>query len=345
MTDPHDAAFDLNDNTTYSDTPETTFQSPAISISPSEAYGRRVSATNQAIAFSSSHIAPSSTAYDAGTPSNHSFGYTNGYPRFLPSHTDDTAPKPTTNAASVSLNLATLGSQPWISPSVPYLHFAPQPVYEPTGELINEKTANFHEFDNPTIVRSISDSNSESPQETHPATSSSLPQTTKAVNAFVPPAPPRSVLKRKADSLESPVSSDGKKNERPVNKTRSVSFERMSGRGPGSPDETQSTLDKQPAQARSSAGPSQPGRKSRQAAASSTPKPGPTPLPQSTPGEAQTHRGSFRGGTRHPSGHPPSILPPEKVFPIQIGSDLFRLSGASISSDGEPFVSKVERFS
>jgi hypothetical protein len=34
------------------------------------------------------------------------------------------------------------------------------------------------------------------------------------------------------------------------------------------------------------------------------------------------------------SGHPPSILPPEKVFPIQIGSDLFRLSGASISSDG-----------
>jgi hypothetical protein len=27
-------------------------------------------------------------------------------------------------------------------------------------------------------------------------------------------------------------------------------------------------------------------------------------------------------------------LPPEKVFPIQIGSELFRLSGASISSDG-----------
>lgn len=28
-------------------------------------------------------------------------------------------------------------------------------------------------------------------------------------------------------------------------------------------------------------------------------------------------------------------LPPEKVFPIQIGSELFRLSGASISSDGQ----------
>jgi hypothetical protein len=30
----------------------------------------------------------------------------------------------------------------------------------------------------------------------------------------------------------------------------------------------------------------------------------------------------------------PNVLPHEKVFPIQIGSELFRLSGASISSDG-----------
>ena len=30
----------------------------------------------------------------------------------------------------------------------------------------------------------------------------------------------------------------------------------------------------------------------------------------------------------------PVILPHERVFPIQIGSELFRLSGASISSDG-----------
>lgn len=33
----------------------------------------------------------------------------------------------------------------------------------------------------------------------------------------------------------------------------------------------------------------------------------------------------------------PHILPHEKVFPIQIGSELFRLSGASISSDGQYF--------
>ena len=30
----------------------------------------------------------------------------------------------------------------------------------------------------------------------------------------------------------------------------------------------------------------------------------------------------------------PNILPHEQVFPIQIGQELFRLSGASISSDG-----------
>ena len=30
----------------------------------------------------------------------------------------------------------------------------------------------------------------------------------------------------------------------------------------------------------------------------------------------------------------PHILPHERVFPIQIGTELFKLSGASISSDG-----------
>lgn len=344
MTDPPDAVFDFDDNVTYSDSPETTFQSPAISISPSEGYGRRVSATNQAIAFSSSHAVPSSTAYDAGTSSNQSFGYTNGYPRNPLSkhnhnHNHTNSPKlssanPATDAASASLNLASFGSQPWISPSVPYLHFAPQPIYEPTGELINENTENFRQFDTPTAVHSIIQSNSESPQDS--LTAIANPGSTKAVNASVQPAPPRSVLKRKADSLESPVSSDGKKLERPANKVRSVSFERMSGRGPGSPDETQSISEKQSGTIRAGASASQQGRKTRQSGASSTPKPGPTPLPQSASGEQQSHRGSFRSGTRHPSGHPPSILPPEKVFPIQIGSDLFRLSGASISSDGEP---------
>lgn len=33
----------------------------------------------------------------------------------------------------------------------------------------------------------------------------------------------------------------------------------------------------------------------------------------------------------------PLHLPHEKVFPIQIGTELFRLSGASLSSDGRSF--------
>jgi hypothetical protein len=41
-----------------------------------------------------------------------------------------------------------------------------------------------------------------------------------------------------------------------------------------------------------------------------------------------------------PDSHPsasaaPLVLPARKVFPIQIGDKLFRLSGASISSDGK----------
>ncbi len=58
-----------------------------------------------------------------------------------------------------------------------------------------------------------------------------------------------------------------------------------------------------------------------------------------------TLEGEGQGGGRLPGVHRPDpatrlpdvppILPSEKVFPIQIGSELFRLSGASISSDGK----------
>lgn len=36
----------------------------------------------------------------------------------------------------------------------------------------------------------------------------------------------------------------------------------------------------------------------------------------------------------------PPILPRERVFPIQIGGELFKLSGASISSDGKSMAAK-----
>lgn len=56
---------------------------------------------------------------------------------------------------------------------------------------------------------------------------------------------------------------------------------------------------------------------------------------------AQSGRTTFDPDRRtlpatHPSGSAPAmVLPARKVFPIQIGDKLFRLSGASISSDGK----------
>lgn len=53
---------------------------------------------------------------------------------------------------------------------------------------------------------------------------------------------------------------------------------------------------------------------------------------EASPGSARFHL---------PPSHPqliskiPRLLPHERVFPIQIGSELFKLSGASLSSDGE----------
>jgi hypothetical protein len=375
MTDPHDA-FDLDDNVTFLETTEINFNShsPAIPISGDYGYGRRVSATNHSAAFSSSLATTPSinqAAYTSSSHPNSGSNHTNNLSldQHLPSlHTNGThgksvnvsnttavAPPNSVNAldnassaTSAHLNLATLGSQPWVSPSVPYLHFAPRPSYEPTGELLNEQPELFQEFHIPQHVvgnKQVSQESSLSPPENPPtapllrkdstiqstqSTSSSVPKSTNASGAASQPA--RSALKRKAESLEEPTSERLQKDEQPPLKTRSVSFERMSARGATSPDEARATSDKPSAYRSGAAVAGQQGRRGRQSAstAATTPRPGLEPISTTASGE---QRGSFRG-TRHPSGHPPSILPPEKVFPIQIGSELFRLSGASISSDG-----------
>ena len=48
----------------------------------------------------------------------------------------------------------------------------------------------------------------------------------------------------------------------------------------------------------------------------------------------QIHHTSSNSTVR-PVAKIPAILPHERVFPIQIGSELFKLSGASLSSDGK----------
>ncbi|KAK3951884.1 hypothetical protein QBC32DRAFT_342820 [Pseudoneurospora amorphoporcata] len=49
---------------------------------------------------------------------------------------------------------------------------------------------------------------------------------------------------------------------------------------------------------------------------------------------------SFSASTHQRIVHIPNILPHERVFPIQIGSELFKLSGASLSSDAPSYFSQ-----
>jgi len=74
-----------------------------------------------------------------------------------------------------------------------------------------------------------------------------------------------------------------------------------------------------------------------------------------TPAQGPQRTQSAAEPARRPTHRPPSphrtltdpsapmFLPARKVFPIQIGDKLFRLSGASISSDGEPSDGRCSR--
>jgi replication factor C subunit 3/5 len=53
--------------------------------------------------------------------------------------------------------------------------------------------------------------------------------------------------------------------------------------------------------------------------------------PRSLPG---THGLNMMPPTEKTISQIPDILPRERVFPIQLGSELFKLSGVSLSSDG-----------
>lgn len=349
MTDPHD----FENATYYSDATETnlTGTSPAIFISPvaHDSFGRRVSATstNQQLSALSRPTLPSRETGSADD-ANHSaepslaLGQYDLDPPIVTVHDTDSGENLTrrdqtysSSGASSKLVLAPFGSETWTTTfSGPYLDFAPRPIYEPTGELLREETGSFDRFDSPVESRTLAGASSHQDLTPpfDPASATAVPASSdpKAVNVFVQPSLPRSALKRKAESLESPLTEDlststpKTQGGRP-SKARAVSFERMSGPGPASPDEGSTNSDLQTAQGRSDNAAHRRARHS----STSTPR---TAL-QSTSGPTQ-NTGRSNRGTRAPSGHPPSILPPEKVFPIQIGSELFRLSGASISSDG-----------
>ena len=345
MTDPQD----FENVTYYSDATETNLNStsPATSIArvAHDSFGRRVSGSsiNHQLSALFRSILPSrqtGSADDANPSAEPSLvpGQDDLNPPIVTVHNTDSGGDSTTNAQTYSssaaaskLILAPFGSETWTTTIPrPYLNFAPRPDYEPTGELLREETESFDRFDSPVENRASTGASS---HPFDPASETSLRASSdpKAVNVFVQPSVPRSALKRKAESQESPVTVDLTSNTlkpgggRP-SKARAVSFERMSGLGPATPEQGSTTSGLQAAQGRSDSA------AQRRARHSSTSAPR-TNVP-STSGSAQ-NTGPPNRGTRDPSGHPPSILPPEKVFPIQIGSELFRLSGASISSDGK----------
>lgn len=309
--------------------------SPAISIS-SVQYGGQSRLPNQgnphllgsgAAAYTTNPY--SGAGFDAlSFPANHA-------PLISPGHAalyTTRSPDELGTSSNQTATLGNFGSQAWVSPS-PYLSFAPQPIYEPTGELIDEHIHTFDQFDSPPSRPSseiLTAQRALQPTGTAGHLFSANSSSSKGIIA--PPPPLRSALKRKADSdANSPSNSESGRRKQSVESgfapARTVSFSRMSdseGDGLGSSEAVIDEPSLRSGPSRSAKpGSQKPGEQGFQGRGS-------VRSPLSTPKPAAKGTGILY--KQKPSS--PSILPPEKVFPIQIGSELFRLSGASISSDG-----------
>ena len=334
MTDPQ--VFDQQVVTPSDVTSDRELASPAISIS-SVPYGRQSEPTNQANPHQLG--AGAAAAYTTNPYSGAGFdalnfhaGQATHVPQAPAALYTTRSPDELGTSSNQTPGLGNFGVQAWLPPS-PYLSFAPQPIYEPTGELIDEHIHTFDQFDSPpsrqpseilTAQRALQPTGSTGrPFSTNPPSSK---------NIIAPPPPLRSALKRKADSdANSPSNSEsGRKkqsNEPGSAAARTVSFSRMSdseGDGLASSEVVAEDSSSRSGTVRGAKpGPQQPvdhGSQGRGSVKSPTTAPRPA-----TKGTGILYK-------QKPSA--PSILPPEKVFPIQIGSELFRLSGASISSDG-----------
>ena len=295
----------------------------------------------------SSYDTDTDFAYEANPTSDYAFCS----PVYAPSNANDTyntsanagtshslASRSTNATTAPQLNLASFGSLPLPSTSAPYLDFAPQPVYEPTGELVHEVVGELEQFNIPSSFRKTRwtaepEAIAFGTRQTLDASAIAVPSVsfTRDQQNFPKPA-----LKRSVEPDSDNVRQPGDQNQRPESrKLRKVSFEAMSGTGLTSADDEDSSGSEGPSNVR----PGPPGRlvdNSRRGRGSRTTNESSS---RSTASRSAGTRPPVTSGkgSKTPTGHPPSILPPEKVFPIQIGSDLFRLSGASISSDAPSY--------
>lgn len=334
MTDSQQG-FDQQAVTPSDVTSDRELASPAIPIS-SEQYGGQTGSTNQANPhlLGSGAAAYTTNPYSGAGVDNLNFP-ANQAPHVSPGDAafyKTRSPEELGNSSNQTSTLGNFGSQRWVSPS-PYLSFAPQPIYEPTGELVDEHVRTFDQFDNPPSRQPSEILTAQRALQPAGATGQLLPANSSSSKGIIAPPPPlRSALKRKADSnANSPSNSEsGRKKpgaESGFAPARTVSFSRMSdseGDGLASSEVVGDEASSRPGPPRGAKpGAQKPGEQGSQNRGSAR-------SPPATPNHPAKGTGLLY--KQKPSS--PSILPPEKVFPIQIGSELFRLSGASISSDG-----------
>ena len=335
MTDPQQA-FDQQVVTPSDVTSDRDLASPAISISSAQ-YGDHSWPTNQANPhqLASGAAAAYSTNPYSGAGLD-TLNFRGGQaPRLLQERAALYTTASPVELGSSSNQIPSLGnfsSQAWVPPT-PYLSFAPQPIYEPTGELIDEHIQTFDQFDSPPSRPPSEILTAQRALQPIGAAVQLIPASSSSAKGIIPPPPPlRSALKRKADSdANSPSNSESgrrkQSSELGFAVARTVSFSRMSdseGDGLASSEAPAEEVKLRAGPSRSATqGSQRPVEQGAQGRAS-------TKSPTAVPKPAAKGTGILY--KQKPSS--PSILPPEKVFPIQIGSELFRLSGASISSDG-----------
>ena len=313
------------------------YTSPAIPLS-SLHHGGPLGAANQENVRRNTEGAP---AYATNQYAGIEFGvydFDAGHASQVPQRLASSYPASTSGSlSSKSPAIGTFGSQDWDPPvTKPYLEFTRELVYEPTGELANEQVSTFDQFDSPPLLQRPADASQPRTSQGPGGRFRKPFSPGSGHNAgFAPPPPRKSALKRRADQTPDSVGpGEGNRSQStdfvPA-PARTVSFGRMSnssqsptGEGLISADNTTEQISGRPGPATNTrlrsqraADPQSPGRASGKS---------PPGAPQSgSKGSGIVYKGEASSA---------SILPPEKVFPIQIGSDLFRLSGASISSDG-----------
>jgi hypothetical protein len=144
MTDPQQV-YDQHVVTPSDVTSDRELVSPAISIS-SVQYGGQCEANPHQLG------AGATTAYTTNPYSGAGFDAVNfhaGQATHVPQAPAALYTTRSPDELGTSSNQAqSLGNFGWAPPS-PYLSFAPQPIYEPTGELIDEHIHTFDQFDSP----------------------------------------------------------------------------------------------------------------------------------------------------------------------------------------------------